>query len=380
MLLALASPISEGYESGKMSSGSSGCGCHYPSGGATVTISGHPSQYTAGQTYSLTISVTGGISGNGGGFSLDVDKGTLSAGISISVNVNQAQNSATHQITGNNQRSWTVDWTAPSTGSGTVTFDVAGLISNSNGGNSGDTWGTASYQISEAITSTNDPPTVSGTQLSPDPAYTTDILTLSYTYADQDGDSESGTIIRWYSDGGLVSSRNDQMTIPSSMTQKNQVWNATITPSDGEDYGNPVNTGTIMISNSAPYVQSASISPSNATEGDDLTISWTDGDADADSLTVSGIEWYVDGTKVSAFDDDTTIPSVAIRDGDIWAAKVRVTDGEVDSEWFMTPNLTIGSDNHPPQLLSLSLGGPYTTVDDLVATAQGNDPDGDSVK
>jgi hypothetical protein len=82
---------------------------------------------------------------------------------------------------------------------------------------------------------------------------------------------------------------------------------------------------------------------------------------------------------VSAFDGDITIPSVAIRDGDVWYAKVRVNDGEVDSAWFTTQTITIGSDNTPPTMTSVSLSGPYTTLDDLVATALANDDDNDQL-
>jgi hypothetical protein len=115
MLVSLV-PTSLGNSGGKFSSGS-GCSCHY-GGSATVSMTGQPSSYTPGSTYTLSISVSGGVSGSAGGFSLDVNKGTLSTGgVGImAVKVNSAQNSATH--TTNSYRSWSVDWTAPSSGSG----------------------------------------------------------------------------------------------------------------------------------------------------------------------------------------------------------------------------------------------------------------------
>tara|TARA_B110001452_G_C15229816_1_gene426070 strand:- start:802 stop:2565 length:1764 start_codon:yes stop_codon:yes gene_type:complete len=167
------------------------------------------------------------------------------------------------------------------------------------------------------------------------------------------------------------------MTVPSSSTSKGESWNVTVTPSDGTDNGPSVHSTNLLIINSIPSIQSASISPESATESDDLTVGWSSSDADNDILSASGIEWYVDGSKVSAFDNDVTIPSVAIRDGDVWYAKVKVNDGEVDSNWFTTQDITIGSDNTAPTMTSVTLSGPYTTVDDLIATAQGNDLDGD---
>ena len=377
MLVSLV-PTSLGNSGGKFSSGT-GCGCHYGST-ATVSMSGQPSSYTPGSTYTLSISVSGGVSGSAGGFSLDVNKGTLSTGgVGImAVKVNSAQNSATH--TTNSYRSWSVDWTAPSSGSGTAQFNLAGMTANGASGNNGDAWGTTTITVPESGPAPNNPPTATNVLLSPANPVTTDTLTLTYTFQDSDGDSESGTLIRWYKDGILESSRNDQMTVPSSLTSKGESWNVTVTPSDGTDDGTPVDSSNIVVANSIPFVNSAEITPTDALESDDLTLIHLSSDADNDIVAVSDTEWYVDGSKVSAFDGDTTIPSVAIRDGDVWYAKIRVNDGEVDSDWFTTQDVTIGSDNTPPTMVSVSIsGGPFTTIDDLQATAQATDVDNDAL-
>ena len=187
-------------------------------------------------------------------------------------------------------------------------------------------------------------------------------------------------MIRWYKDGVLESSRNDQMTVPSSLTAKGETWNVTVTPSDGTDDGSPVHSSNLLVVNSIPFVNSAEITPTDALESDDLTLIHLSSDADNDVVTVCDTEWFVDGSKVSAFDGDTTIPSVAIRDGDVWYAKIKVNDGEVDSDWFTTQDITIGSDNTPPTMVSVSIsGGPFTTTDDLQATAQATDADNDAL-
>jgi len=372
-------PLTTGNSGGIYNQGS-GCGggyCHGSNTNAVVSMSGQPASYTPGQSYTLSISVTGGASGNNGGFSLDVSKGTLSAGIGFAVNVNNAQDSATHSITGSSQRSWSIDWIAPSTGSGVAVLDLAGNAADGNGGNGGDNWDAISIQIPEAGAPSNTPPSASNLQLNPSNPVTTDTLSLTYSYQDPEGDAESGTTIHWYKDGVLESSRNNQTTVPSSLTTKGESWNVTVIPSDGMDDGNAIASSAIGIDNSIPTVLSASITPSDATESDDLTLVWNSADADNDILSASGIEWYVDGSKVAAFDNDVTIPSVAIRDGDVWYAKIRVNDGEVDSAWLTTQTITIGSDNTPPTMTDVSLNGPYTTIDDLVASATANDADGD---
>ena len=155
MLVSLV-PTSLGNSGGKFSSGT-GCGCHY-GGSATASMSGQPSSYTPGSTYTLSISVSGGVSGSAGGFSLDVNKGTLSTGgVGImAVKVNSAQNSATH--TTSSYRSWSVDWTAPSSGSGTAQFNLAAMTANGASGNNGDAWGTTTITVPESGPAPNNPP------------------------------------------------------------------------------------------------------------------------------------------------------------------------------------------------------------------------------
>ena len=193
-------PLTTGNSNGIYGSGT-GCGggyCHGSNTNAIVSMSGQPASYTPGQSYTLSISVTGGASGNNGGFSLDVSKGTLSAGIGFAVNVNNAQNSATHSITGSSQRSWSIDWIAPSTGSGIAILDLAGNAADGNGNNQGDNWDAISFQIPEAGAPSNSPPSASNLQLSPSNPVTTDTLSLTYSYQDPEGDAESGTTIHWY--------------------------------------------------------------------------------------------------------------------------------------------------------------------------------------
>ncbi|MBT5593367.1 MAG: hypothetical protein HOJ55_05920, partial [Euryarchaeota archaeon] len=174
LCLAMAAPMSNAYSGGIYGQGT-GCGGGYCHGSgtqtATVSLSGEPTTYTAGSTYTFSISVTGGASSTNGGFALDVDKGTLSSP-GTGVKINTAANSATH--TNNNYRSWSVDWTAPSTGSGVVSIDVAANAADGNGYNTNDAWDTASYQISEGSAPANNAPTLSNLLLSPTTPSTTD--------------------------------------------------------------------------------------------------------------------------------------------------------------------------------------------------------------
>ena len=242
----LALPTMEGKQNGIHNQAGSGCTCHYS--GSTPTLSENfPSTYTAGQTYNIQISVSGGVSGSNGGFNVVVDKGTLSIpGVGImSVKIDTSGQSATH--TTSSYRSWSFDWTAPSTGSGTTSVDIAVLTANGNGATSSDAWTSSSITIPEAGPA-NTAPTATNVYITDQPVSTTAItsayydsnLFAKYDYADPDGDSESGTQIRWIKDGIVVSQHNDQPTLDQSATTIGEVWTIKVTPSDGTDYGTEV--------------------------------------------------------------------------------------------------------------------------------------------
>ena len=342
LVLLGTTPLTEGKFAGKYNQ-SAGCTCHSQSGtpAATVTLTGQPSQYTAGASSTLTVTVSNGISGTSGGFSLEVDKGSLSIGTGLGVQVNSAQNSATHTSSGNAQRSWTVDWTAPPIGSGDVTLSIAGLTADSNNANSGDRWSIASYQVSEAGGIPNTAPNVSDVMLGPIGATTTSPLTLSYSYLDADNDSESGTQIQWYKDGveqiGLQG-----LVIPASATSKGEEWNATVTPSDGSDSGTPLSSNILTIANSIPTLTTPSIQPTTPTADDALSFSSSTFDDDADTVYFD-VHWFLDGVLVSELNDMETIPSFAIRDGESWTVDIRANDSEDTSQWRSSPVVIIGA-------------------------------------
>ena len=382
--MLLLVPAIQGYENGVYNQ-ASGCGCHSQTGTtpASVSISGLPSSYDVNKLYQITVSVSGGVQGSNGGFSLEVDKGTLSTpqvGFG-SVKVNNQGNSATHGITGSSSRSWSFDWTSPSAGSGTTTFEVAGITANGNGGTSGDRWATNVVQVPENVP-VNNPPSASNVLLAPTDAKTTDVLTLSYSYSDPDGDAQSGTEITWYRDSQALSQGTiSGLSVPTSETLKGQEWYATVKPSDGTDYGSIATSNVVTIENTAPSLSTPSITPSAAEEDDDLTVSYSASDDDQDSLTIE-IHWYLDGVIVTEFNNDTTVPSIATRQGDEWRVDVIAYDGE-DTESRSSQIITIGQvvqPNNPPEVTFpvISPSQP-TTLNDLFLTYNTQDLDGDQI-
>jgi len=269
-LLSSTSQVVFANSNGKIGSSSSGCSCHSNSSPISPSLSGLPwgaGGYTPGSTYSLVWDGGPHISGDGG-FNLLASAGGWS---NLGTDVQLVSGELTHSSDAS--RSWSADWTAPSAGSGDVDFDLAVLYANGNSQNSGDSWGTGTWTLSEAGP-TNNPPTASNVYYVPsDPTKATG-LGVSYTYDDADGDSEQGTTIRWYRDGLRVSQIDDQTDVPNSWIARGQSWRVEVTPSDGDDEGDTVSLNPITIGNTIPIARNLAVSPDAPLDTEDLTLDW----------------------------------------------------------------------------------------------------------
>ena len=375
--MVVLTPVIEANSGGKHFS-SGGCGCHGGSSSSVSISENFPSSYTPGQTYSIQISVSGGVSGTHGGFNVEVSKGSLSTGGNSGVKV--SGKSVTHTNKAN--RAWSFDWTAPTSGSGTVTAGIAGLTA-SGGGTGGDAWTTLSVSITETVVVSNNPPTASNVQISPSSPTSSDDIILTYIFSDQDsGDAESGTTIHWSRNGAHQSQFDGLMTISSTSLLKGDSWHASVTPSDGEDFGATMNSNTITVLNSLPSISSATISPPNPTVDDDLTASISgQTDNDGDTLAFE-YRWYLNGALQDGLDDLTIVPSLATRADDVWEVEVRAHDGEGYSSWVRSNTISVTGDtsNNAPTVDSITVSPENPkTLDTLVASSTSSDADMDSI-
>lgn len=113
--------------------------------------------YVPGSSYTITVSLTGGLS-NTFGFQASpqnaagVLQGSMAAGTGtqlIGGNKWITHTSAGNQGTGN-AKTWTFQWTAPSPGTGNLTFYVAGNFASGSNGNQGDVIRTTTLALSQA--------------------------------------------------------------------------------------------------------------------------------------------------------------------------------------------------------------------------------------
>ena len=239
LLLVVSAPAIDGHPTGKFNA-SDGCGCHSTSP-VNAQLSGYPSTYAAGEQYVLAIGMS--ISAPAGGFSLDIDKGTLS-NPSTDAQVDSLQLSATHSSS--DSTSWTVTWTAPSSGSGMVTFSLAVLAADGNIDTEGDLSGLFSVQIAEA--SPNTAPQVSLSLPQSVDSSTDLVANISSLDADDDPVTLS---IQWLRNGFREGSLDNLQTVPAIMLGPGQVWTCKVIGNDGIENSQEVIAST-TISNSPP--------------------------------------------------------------------------------------------------------------------------------
>ena len=141
LLLLIGSSITQvGARPTGISNVQTGCVCHSGSAteGVVVTLDGVPDNYSAGESFTFTITITGGPAQgveNYGGFNLVASAGTLAPFDNTS---QLMDGEMTHTEFGNDQRTWQVNWTAPADNTRDITFTTHGNAVNGDGSASSD--------------------------------------------------------------------------------------------------------------------------------------------------------------------------------------------------------------------------------------------------
>ena len=377
-MLISSSQVAIANSNGKTGSSTSGCTCHGSSSTVSPSLSGLPwgaGGYTPGSTYSLNWDGGPHIPGDGG-FNLDSSAGTWS---NLGSQVQLVNGELTHSS--DSLRSWSADWTAPATGTGNVVFNLAVLYANGNGATSGDDWGTGTWTLGEASSSSNTPPEARSVTFVPTNPTRGTGLAVSYTYYDADGDSEQGTQIRWKLNGNNVVDLDDQTSVSQTWLAKGQQWICTITVKDGTDQGEPVTIGPVTINNTLPIARNLELTPENPIDTDELELDYDYFDLDGEPQQGTEIRWYLDGARIPELDDQESVSPLMIRSGDQWEASVKPHDGDDFGEIVYTGVVVIGSSNNPPvATVYVSPVGNARTDDALQVNVGWTDPDGDSVQ
>jgi hypothetical protein len=178
---------------------------------------------------------------------------------------------------------------------------------------------------SPVVTIANSAPSASTVQITPASPSSTSSLSVSYAYADPDGDAELGSEIRWYRNNVLQPALNDVRTVPAPLTL-NDLWYYTLRPRDGADLGALVQSTSVVVGSSAPTATNVRITPSPARTDDVLTAAYTYADPDSQPETNSQIRWFKNNAVQAAYNNLKTVPASATTKGESWHFTVTPCD------------------------------------------------------
>ena len=202
--------------------------------------------------------------------------------------------------------------------------------------------------VSASITILNTRPVLASAAINPDPATETDLLTCTPGSAtDTDGDS-IGYAFAWTvsgSDAGTAS------TLDGTSFDKGDTVVCTVTPNDGTEDGDPVDTPTLTIVNTPPTLDGVTITPDPVFEGDTLAcMPGATTDADVDDVTLS-YAWTVNGTPTGT--SDATLSDGYWASGDSVVCTVTPADDEEDGLPVDSAVVVVG--NATPSIASVSI-------------------------
>ena len=161
-------------------------------------------------------------------------------------------------------------------------------------------------------------------------------------------DSIVDTQYRWSKNGIMTTISTS--TIDSTMTTKGDLWIVEVRVNDGTEWSLWTASSSLEILNTAPSLDSATISMNEAATDENVTVMATMSDVDGDQTTMS-ITWYLDGVIQLEYNNQATLPSTATNKGESWTAVVQANDGETASSQSETLSVLII--NSDPLFLSL---------------------------
>jgi parallel beta-helix repeat protein len=232
------------------------------------------------------------------------------------------------------------------------------------------------------VTIGNSAPEVSDLTISPSLPASNETLNPVYSYYDIDSDSELASEIRWFKDKVEQTDLFGTFSVDPSKTQKGEEWYYLLTPSDGTDFGAPIQSDAVIIANTPPSVSNILITPQFPNTADDLLVNYTyydeDGDLESDDTI---IKWYRMRPGDIQFSytgyQGKTLSSTFTTKDEIWKCEVIPHDGlNYGMNVMSASEVTIG--NSPPSASNVYItpSNP-TTQDTLTANYDYLDLDSD---
>ncbi|UCH89632.1 MAG: right-handed parallel beta-helix repeat-containing protein [Thermoplasmata archaeon] len=243
------------------------------------------------------------------------------------------------------------------------------------------------YQ-SNIITIGNTKPSLDNVFALPSKASSSDNISVSYEFIDIDGDLEGNTTFKWLKDTGLkdkdgnsigfLESGFNTQEVSSEYLTKGEKWMCQVTPHDGIEAGQTVNSSNITIGNTPPVTTNLQIQPTEPETFHDLYVTYDYSDRDVDPENETQFEWLkmVNGDFIKTGLKIKTLPSLYTQKGDVWVCDVTPFDGFGFGETIRSPSISIGNSAPIVQQLKISPGAPKTQ-NDLNASYKYKDDNGD---
>ena len=213
----------------------------------------------------------------------------------------------------------------------------------------------AARSVVVGVEESNIPPRARNVYLTPERPSLQDRLELNYEFVDANGDSEEATVISWILNG-YPGGYEGRTIIPAYATAVGQTWCATVTPHDGREHGELVESNCVTITeefkNAPPEAQNPYIMPGRPGSDQDFTLDYTYFDPDGDEEGNSEILWYRNNVPQKNFEGQTSVPADSTNPGEQWYATIRPHDGEKYGALTTTTVIRI---NHPPEISEVKI-------------------------
>ncbi|MHA2100680.1 MAG: LamG-like jellyroll fold domain-containing protein, partial [Candidatus Kariarchaeaceae archaeon] len=192
---------------------------------------------------------------------------------------------------------------------------------------------------------------------------TSENLIANWTYFDIDNDPESENwLINWYRNDIYLPSFDNEVTIPSASTFKDEKWYYSLRVFDGTNYSQLYISSNETIQNSIPIVITPSILGApvlNTTDNLEINYGFFDSDlGDTENVSKRIIYWFVNGLYNSSFDNLNIIGSGNTTGSDVWYYVIKVFDGTDYSMNRTSIGISIDStSNEAPSVSNLQILG-----------------------
>jgi Putative Ig domain len=215
-------------------------------------------------------------------------------------------------------------------------------------------------------------PEISGLELSPQPVYANNTLTVLVT-------PTTPAVLpvhynyQWRKNDEIIEGAMDA-TLPNTFFRKGDVVTVTVTTGNGQRPDAAMTSHPVTIHNSEPVVMAVGVTPSPLHPHTSVHAAVEGADADGDAISYS-YQWLKDGVELPGQTGES-LDGAMVEKGTSVQVQVTPFDGEVTGDPRQSPVVTV--QNSPPRITSqptISLNGDGAYIYKVVA----EDPDGGPV-